>query len=232
MPRSDTYDHHRSEGIQSTSTLFPTPNRSALGTSPPPSWDPFAQSIRHGRSAAPARPQGPSFLTRGEAEQIIARRLRDRGHPGITRAQLEHLIDEALGQASLAQEQVLTREQAQTIIAQRLKAAGKNTVTKSQLEGLINQKVQESKQENIERVVDEAIQKGQERPMANQGRPAAQAAPPSRPTPRPGNPDPDGTYGTKARQDTDTTYGNNSRADAEAIYGIKGPDMSRHTRPG
>lgn len=145
------------------------------------------------RTATLASQRDQSFLTRVDAEQIIARRLRDKGQTGITRVQLENLIDEALGQASATQEQFLTREQAQAIIVQRLKAAGKTSVTKAQLEGLINQKIQESKQENFERVVDEAIQKGQERPVANQGRPAAQAAPPSQPQPR--NPDPEGTFG-------------------------------------
>jgi hypothetical protein len=78
-------------------------------------------------------------------------------------------------------------------------------VPKSQLEDLINQKVQESKQENIEQVIAEAIQKGQERPMANQGGPDAQAAPPNRPTPSPSNPDPDGTKGTQGTQSPDTS---------------------------
>jgi hypothetical protein len=189
VPRSDPYD------LQPMGTSFPNANRSAMGTSPPAPGNTFAQSMNQTRDAALARPQDQSFLTRGEAEHIIARRLRDSGKTRITKTQLEYLIDEALGSASATQEQFLTREQAQKIIVQRLKAAGKTTVTKSQLEGLINQKVEESKQENIERVVDEAIQKGQERPMANQGRPTAQAAPPNRPTPR--NPDPDGTYGQR-----------------------------------
>jgi hypothetical protein len=175
-----------------------------MATSPPTVGDTFAQSMSQNRSAPPTRPQDQSLLTRGEAEQIIARRLRDSGQTGITRSQLEYLIDEALGQASLTE--VLTREQAQRIIAQRLRDAGKTTVTKAQLEGLVSQKVEESKKQNIDRVVDEAMQKGQERPMANQARPAAQAAPPSRAPPR--QPSPDGTFGTKR------------------------PDMSRHMGPG
>jgi hypothetical protein len=65
---------------------------------------------------------------------IVARRRPDAGHTGITRSQLEHLIDEALGQAS--QEQVLTQEQAQRIIAQRLKHT---VITRSQLEYLIDE---------------------------------------------------------------------------------------------
>jgi hypothetical protein len=204
MSRPDPYDRH---GTQSSSTPFSTAGRPAMGASPLAVGDTFAQPMSQSRHAPAERLQDPSFLTREEAEQIIARRLRDTGQTGITRSQLNNLIDEALGQASRTQEQVLTREQAQRIIAQRLKESGQTTVTKSQLEDLINGQMQKSKEKNFDRVVNETIQKSQERPMANQGRSAAQAAPPN-PSP-PTNPDPEGTYGHQ-----------------------KGPEYSRHNKAG
>jgi hypothetical protein len=207
LSRPDPYDRHRSDATQSISTSYSSANRSALDTSPPAAEDTFTESMSRHRSAGPVSQRNQSFITRGEAEQIIARRLRDSGQEAITRRQFESLIDKALGQASATQEQFLTPDQAQTIIVQRLKAAGKTKVTKAELEGLVNQQLQESKQENLERVVNEAMQKGQERPVANQGRPASQAAPPSRPPPR--NPRPDGSYG---HPDPD-------------------PDYSRHKKP-
>jgi uncharacterized membrane-anchored protein YjiN (DUF445 family) len=137
---------------------------------------------------------------------IIARRLQEVGRAGITRPQLERLIDQALGQASQSQDQILTREQAQKIIAQRLKDAGKTTVSRSQLDDLVNQQIErskqqieKSKQQSVDRVVDEAIQKGPDRPVANQGRPATQAAPGNHPPPR--QPSPDGTFGHRKAPD-------------------------------
>jgi hypothetical protein len=160
---------------------------------PPAQGTAFAQSPAQARNAPAPRSQDQSFLTREEAELIIARRLREVGRAGVTRSQLEHLIDQALGQVSQSQEQILTRDQAQRIIAQRLKDSGNTTVSRSQLEDLVNKQIEKSKQQNIDRVVDEAIQKGQDRPVANQGRPASQAAPGGRPPPR--QPSPDGTFG-------------------------------------
>jgi hypothetical protein len=156
---------------------------------------------------------------------VIYRRLLDGGQTGITRTQLDELLDAALGEAPL------TQEQAQRMIAQRLKAAGHKKVTNATLDALLKGEIQKQ-QQSIDRVVDKIIHRGQEPPMANQGRPATQAAPPSRPTPRPSNPDPDGTYGTKGRQDNDATYGTIGRPGADTTDGTKGPDMSRHMRPG
>jgi hypothetical protein len=164
-----------------------------MGSPPPAQGNTFAQPMGQGRDISAARPQDQSFLTRMEAEQIIARRLREVGSVGVTRAQLEHLIDQALGKVSQGQDQILTREQAKKIIAQRLKDAGNTTVTRSQLEDLVNKQIEKSKQQSVDRVVDEAIQKGQDRPMANQGRQATQAAPGNRPAPR--QPSPDGSFG-------------------------------------
>ena len=202
MSRPDPYDRH---GTQSTSTAFSSASRPAMGASSLTAGDTFAPSMSQSRHAPAERLQDPSFLTREEASQIIARRLRDTGQTGITRSQLNNLIDEALGQAS--REEVLTREQAQRIIAQRLKESGQTTVTKSQLEDLVNSQMQKSKEKNFDRVVNETIQKSQERPMANQARSAAQAVPPN-PSP-PTNPDPEGTYGHP-----------------------KGPEYSRHSKAG
>lgn len=110
----------------------------------------------------------------------ITRRRLDAGHIGITRPQLEYLIDEALGQASRTQEQILTREQAERIIAQRLKDSGQATMVRSQLEHLINNLLQK----DIDRMMNEVIQESQEQPMADQARPAVQVTPPNRPRPR------------------------------------------------
>ena len=144
------------------------------------------------------------------ANEVIQKsQLHDAGQTGITRSQLNNLIDETLGQASRTQEQVLTREQAQRIVAQRLKDSGQTTATKSQLEDLINSEMQKSKEKNFDRVVNEAIQKSQERPTANQGRPAVQVAPPNRPPPYT-NPDPNRIHG----------------------YATKGPDYTRHSKAG
>jgi hypothetical protein len=164
-----------------------------MASPPPAQGNTFAQPMGQGRNISAATPQDQSFLTRVEAEQIIARRLREVGRVGVTRSQFEHLIDQALGQVSQAQEQILTREQAQKIIAQRLKDSGNTKVSRTQLESLVNQQIEKSKQQNIDRVVDETIQKGQDRPMANQGRQATQAAPGNRPQPR--QPSPDGSFG-------------------------------------
>ena len=178
-------------------TGYATSGAYGMASPPPAQGNTFPQPAAQARNTAAARPQDQSYLTREEAELIIARRLREVGKTGVTRSQLEHLIDQALGQVSQNQEQILTREQAQRIIAQRLKDAGNTTVTRTQLEDLVNKQIEKSKQQNIDRVVDEAIQKGQDRPVANQGRPAAQAAPGNRPPPR--QPSPDGTFGHHRR---------------------------------
>ena len=170
---------------------------------PPAQGTTFPQSAAQARNTPAARPQDQSFLTREEAELIIARRLREVGRGGVTRSQLEHLIDQALGQVSQSQEQILTRDQAQRIIAQRLKDKGNTTVSRSQLDDLVNQQIERSKQQiekqSVDRVVDEAIQKGPDRPVANQGRPATQAAPGNHPPPR--QPSPDGTFGHRKAPD-------------------------------
>jgi uncharacterized coiled-coil DUF342 family protein len=99
--------------------------------------------------------QDRPFLTREEAEMIIARRLREVGRVGVTRLQLEHLVDQALGQVPQSREQILTRDQAQRIVAQRLKDAGHTTVSRSKLEGLVNQQIERSKQTDREKPATE-----------------------------------------------------------------------------
>jgi hypothetical protein len=203
VPRLDTYGRHRSEATQPVGAGFAIGSNYTMGSPPPAQGNTFAQPMGQGRNTSAARPQDQSFLTRVEAEQIIARRLREVGRVGVTRAQFEHLIDQALGQVSQTQEQILTREQAQRIIAQRLKDTGNTTVSSSQLEDLVTKQIEKSKQQSIDRVVDEAIQKGQDRPMANQGRQATQAAPGNRPAPR--QPSPEGSFGHRKGPDYEQT---------------------------
>jgi hypothetical protein len=114
VPRLDTYDRHRSEATQPVGAGFAIGSNYTMGSPPPAQGDTFAQPMGQGRNTSAARPQDQSFLTRAEAEQIIARRLREVGRVGVTRAQFEQLIDQALGQVSQAQDQILTREQAQS----------------------------------------------------------------------------------------------------------------------